>query len=119
LSIVALQGQSLAFHVHAIGDHERGGHRHAPAIHHHDDHDQHGEVPHVDSPDSSGGSITLTIPAAAAPVSADHLFVEMHAALLLPELPPSDRTRVVDMRSHGPPVRPAESLRAPPQFLPV
>lgn len=118
LSIVSLQGQSLAFHVHAFAGHDHAAHRHAPAIHHHRDRDDANQTPHFTDVDPSASTVTLIVPAAVA-LSASHLLAEVRSVLQLPELQASDRTRVADTRSHGPPARRAVLLRGPPATLPA
>jgi len=116
LSLFSLQAQSLAFHVHVVQDNDRDDdHRHAPAIHHHADFDN---TRHIDEADPTADSLTLTVPVAT-PFSVERSLADSSAALLVPQPQRSDRTRAVDMRSHGPPVQRASSLRGPPTSLPV
>lgn len=113
LSVFALQGQALAFHVHSVPAHdEEHEHRHGPAIH---DHHQRGsgQLPLISESDPVGRVITITVPSAT-PFSIDLADAEYGEvfSLLLPEM--SARVFVVDVRSHGPPPVPTIFLRGPP-----
>jgi hypothetical protein len=119
LSLFALQGQALAFHVHATPAHDdEHEHRHGPAIHHHDD-DHHDEGRSSSSPtlaghsDSAGDVITITVPAATA-FAVDVADAESRDVFSLHVPQVSARVLAIDVRSHGPPAARSFFLRGPP-----
>lgn len=113
VSLIALQAQSLAFHVHTVADahHENENHRHGPAIHHHDV----DRATHVDDGDASarGASVTIVVPVATESAEAV-VSAEFTEALQAPELQLIGDARAVDVRSHGPPLDRDSFLRGPP-----
>ena len=114
VSIFALQSATGAFHTHAVTD-DHVEHRHAPAIHHHDDHWA-GSGPHVEESDFTPKTITLTVPAG----TADGTPVVRTASAMVfapPIFPCLGRAAVVVTRSHDPPHRTPVPVRGPPHFL--
>ena len=119
LSLFALQGQALAFHVHTTPAHEdEHEHRHGPAIHHHDD-DHHDGGRSSSSPtlaensDSADDVITITVPAATA-FAGDVVDAESGEVSLLRVPQVSARVLAIEVRSHGPPAARSFFLRGPP-----
>lgn len=115
LSLIALQSQSIAFHVHAAADrdHEAVQHRHGPAIHGHDRgwSEQERHVGEASEPQSE--AITIAVPAASGAIL-DAVAAELTDGPLFPELLLTGYTRSADVRSHGPPLRTRPHLRGPP-----
>ena len=112
-SLVALQAQSLAFHVHAAVDaHHDDDHRHGPAIHQHDDLDSDRHIDEGDLP-RGGAVISMAVPAATISTT-----ITVHAELVesIPalELRLIGDARAIEVRSHGPPTARTTFLRGPP-----
>jgi hypothetical protein len=115
LSLGSLQGQALAFHVHAVPDHpEERNHQHGPAIHNHGDGDFDREL-RVEPEDATAHStvITVAVPVATASAS-DVVCAEFAEALPAPGLQLIGDVRAIDVRSHGPPPARNAFLRGPP-----
>lgn len=111
-SLFALQGEALAFHVHAGPGRAGTEHRHGPAIHHHQ-HDRSREVALRAGADVPGRVIRITVPAAVpfqAPIPAAILADELSPRLMLRHT----RRPTLEVRSHGPPADRLPCFRAPP-----
>jgi hypothetical protein len=115
LSLFALQAQSLAFHVHAVGDAHDDDHTHGPAIHAHGSVDFDNAL-HLEADDSQarGAVITIAVPAATAS-AAIVICIDFAEALTAPALQLIGGARAIEVRSHGPPPARPSSLRGPPQ----
>ena len=115
ISVCSLQVHALAFHVHAVP--EQLGidrHTHGPAIHHHDYYGDHDRTPHVDGGDVSAGTvITVAIPVMTMCTPID-THAEMTETLQVPSLQVIGEARAIEVRSHGPPAVPNDTLRGPP-----
>ena len=122
LSLFALQGQALAFHVHETSSHaDTHGHRHGPAIHHHGD-DAAGvrqsDGRSSSSPTLTGNSdsaddvVTITVPAATFAI--DVVDAESPEVFSLHVSQVSARVLAIEVRSHGPPAARSVFLRGPP-----
>ena len=113
LSVFALQGQALAFHVHSVPAHDdEHEHRHGPAIHHHYERGT-GHLPLISESDPVGKVITITVPSAT-PFSIDLIDAQFGEvfSLHLPKI--AARVLAIDVRSHSPPPVRNFFLRGPP-----
>ena len=120
LTLLSLQSQALAFHVHAMPDEVRDGndhHRHGPAIH---DHAHHGDVdpsPRLSESTAVDDVLTIAVPTAATrPVAT--LQAEPTEAVQVPELIQVGTTPAIEVRSHDPPADRQPPLRGPPSSIP-
>ena len=118
LSLITLQAQSLAFHVHAVGDtYDDDQHNHGPAIHAHGGADF-DEVLHVEAQDSQarGAVITIAVPAAIATI-AIVVHIDFAETSTAPTLQLIGDARAIEVRSHGPPPAGHSFLRGPPNSI--
>jgi len=116
---VASSGLQPGLHVHAYTDHDHPEHHHGPAVHDHDEIEQHDEAGDVrlDECDPAQHVLTLAALCVAAPELSLFDDALKPSAIRAPRLSSLVASHLTDVRVHGPPLDARLAPRAPPVSL--